>query len=50
LFRNEQKSNQIFILPDYFTDADDLITLSFCHHSIITGGTYSFWAGYLAGG
>jgi galactoside 2-L-fucosyltransferase 1/2 len=50
LFTNEQKSNQIFILPNYFTHADDLIALSFCHHSIVTGGTYSFWAGYLAGG
>ena len=50
LFRNEINLRQVFILPIYFHRGDDLIALSFCHHSIITGGTYGFWAAYLAGG
>ncbi|CAF3893999.1 unnamed protein product, partial [Rotaria sp. Silwood1] len=29
---------------------DDLIALSLCEHSIITGGTFGWWTGYLANG
>ena len=50
LFVNEINLRQVFILPITFPRGEDLIALSFCHHSIITGGTYGFWAAYLAGG
>jgi hypothetical protein len=47
LFRG--RSN-IFITPQSFSIGDDLITLSLCQHSIITGGTFGWWSGYLANG
>ncbi|CAF3199398.1 unnamed protein product [Rotaria socialis] len=47
LFRN--RSN-IFLTPESFSVDDDLITLSLCEHSILTGGTFGWWAGYLANG
>jgi hypothetical protein len=47
LFRN--RSN-IFLTPSSFSVGDDLITLSLCQHSIITGGTFGWWTGYLANG
>ncbi|CAM4833405.1 unnamed protein product [Rotaria magnacalcarata] len=47
LFRN--RSN-IFLTPESFSVNDDLITLSLCEHSILTGGTFGWWAGYLANG
>jgi galactoside 2-L-fucosyltransferase 1/2 len=50
LFATELNIRQVFILPIYFQRGDDLIALSFCHHSIVTGGTYGFWAAYLTGG
>jgi galactoside 2-L-fucosyltransferase 1/2 len=50
LFASEQKSGRIIILPDHFSPTDDLMALSLCHHSIVTGGTFGFWSAYLAGG
>lgn len=50
ILSNEIRSGEVFILPNHFTVIDDLIALSLCHHSIITGGTFGFWAGYLTGG
>jgi len=50
LFASEQKSGRIIILPDNFSPDDDLMALSLCHHSIITGGTFGFWSAYLTGG
>jgi galactoside 2-L-fucosyltransferase 1/2 len=50
LFASEQRSGKIIILPDHFSPADDLMALSLCHHSIVTGGTFGFWSAYLAGG
>ncbi|CAF3262754.1 unnamed protein product [Rotaria sp. Silwood2] len=47
LFRH--RSN-IYITPSSFSMGDDLITLSLCEHSIITGGTFGWWTGYLANG
>ncbi|CAF1363828.1 unnamed protein product [Adineta steineri] len=47
LFRN--RSN-IFLTPQTFSVGDDLVILSLCQHSIITGGTFGWWTGYLAGG
>ena len=40
----------IFVTPQSFSPADDLIALSLCQNSIITGGTFGWWAGYLANG
>jgi galactoside 2-L-fucosyltransferase 1/2 len=50
LFASEIKSRKIIILPNHFSPADDLMALSLCHHSIVTGGTYGFWSAYLTGG
>ncbi|CAF1355659.1 unnamed protein product [Rotaria sordida] len=47
LFRNR---TNIFLTPESFSMGDDLITLSLCEHSIITGGTFGWWTGYLANG
>ncbi|CAF3798520.1 unnamed protein product [Adineta steineri] len=47
LFGN--RSN-IFLTPRRFSFGDDLVILSLCEHSIITGGTFGWWIGYLAGG
>ena len=49
-FVNEIKNRKAVILPDEFSQAEDLIALSLCQHSIVTGGTYSFWSAYLTGG
>ncbi|CAF3863812.1 unnamed protein product [Rotaria sp. Silwood1] len=45
LFRH--RSN-IVVTSRTFSIGDDLITLSLCEHSIITGGTFRWWTGYLA--
>lgn len=50
LFASELKSGRVFILPDSFSPVEDLMALSLCHHSIVTGGTYGFWSAYLTGG
>ncbi|CAF1548175.1 unnamed protein product, partial [Rotaria sordida] len=42
--------SNIFVTPQSFSIGDDLITLSLCEHSIITGGTFGWWTGYLANG
>jgi len=47
LFKN--RSN-IFLTPISFSVGDDLITLSLCEHSITTGGTFGWWAAFLANG
>jgi galactoside 2-L-fucosyltransferase 1/2 len=50
LFSPGKKFGRIIILPNHFSPADDLMALSLCHHSIVTGGTYGFWSAYLTGG
>jgi galactoside 2-L-fucosyltransferase 1/2 len=47
LFRN--RSN-IIVTPKSFSRGEDIATLSLCEHSIITGGTFGWWAAYLANG
>ncbi|CAF4495757.1 unnamed protein product [Rotaria socialis] len=47
LFRNKKN---IFLTPESFSVGDDLTALSLCEHSIITGGTFGWWAAYLANG
>jgi galactoside 2-L-fucosyltransferase 1/2 len=50
LFSDDQRYRKVFVLPEDFPPAEDLISLSLCHHSIVSGGTYSFWSAYLTGG
>ncbi|CAF0762732.1 unnamed protein product [Adineta ricciae] len=50
MFSKDIKHKTVFILPDGFMPGDDLTALTLCHHSIVTGGTYSFWSAYLTGG
>ena len=50
LFDGEIKNRKVFVMPFTFSRADDLFALTLTHHSIATGGTYSFWAAYLTGG
>ncbi|CAF0734065.1 unnamed protein product [Adineta ricciae] len=50
MFSKDIKLKKVFLLPRKFTPADDLTALTLCHHSIVTGGTYSFWSAYLTGG
>ncbi|CAF2159065.1 unnamed protein product [Rotaria magnacalcarata] len=47
LFRNQAN---VFLTPKSFSEGDDLIALSFCQHSIVTGGTFGWWTAYLANG
>jgi galactoside 2-L-fucosyltransferase 1/2 len=47
LFRNQLI---IFFTPKSFSPGDDLIALSVCQHSIVTGGTFGWWAAYLTNG
>ena len=47
IFRNY---TNIFVTPQLFSDADGLITLSLCEHSIVAGETFGWWAVYLANG
>lgn len=47
LFQNQPN---VSITPRSFSPGDDLITLSLCQHSIVTGGTFSWWSAYLAHG
>ena len=47
VFRNQPN---VSITPYSFSPGDDLIALSFCQHSIVTGGTFGWWAAYLAHG
>jgi galactoside 2-L-fucosyltransferase 1/2 len=47
LFRNY---SNIYFTPQSFSPGHDLIALSVCQHSIVTGGTFSWWAAYLTNG
>ena len=47
LFRHHAN---IFFTPQLFSEGNDLIALSLCEHSIVTGGTFGWWAAYLAYG
>ncbi|UJR06813.1 hypothetical protein I4U23_011100 [Adineta vaga] len=49
-FAEKRRRKNVFILPQNFSPADDLLSLTSCHHSIVTGGTYGFWSAYLTGG
>lgn len=47
LFRDR---TNVILTPRAFGPADDLLALSLCQHSIVTGGTFGWWSAYLAGG
>jgi galactoside 2-L-fucosyltransferase 1/2 len=47
LFRNY---SNIYFTPQSFSPGHDLIALSVCQHSIVTGGTFSWWSAYLTNG
>ncbi|CAF0996581.1 unnamed protein product [Rotaria sp. Silwood1] len=42
--------SDVFITPSSFFHGHDLAALALCEHSILTAGTYSWWAAWLAGG
>ena len=47
LFRHH---TNIYFTPQLFSESTDLVALSLCEHSIVTGGTFGWWAAYLANG
>ena len=47
LFRRQ---SNVFLLPSSFSGGDDMVALSVCEHSIITGGTFGWWSAFLANG
>ena len=42
-----KRANATFLL---FSIGHDLAVMSLCNHTILTYGTFSHWAGFLAGG
>ena len=40
----------IFVTPRSFSFGDDMVALSLCQHSIVTGGTFGWWSAFLANG
>ncbi|CAF1258453.1 unnamed protein product [Adineta ricciae] len=40
----------VFITPSGFFSGEDMAALALCEHTIVTAGTYGWWAAYLAGG
>jgi galactoside 2-L-fucosyltransferase 1/2 len=42
--------SNVFLLPSSFSVGDDMIALAVCEHTIITGGTFGWWAAFLADG
>lgn len=40
----------VFITPDTFFSGHDFGALALCDHTIVTAGTYGWWAAWLAGG
>lgn len=45
-----QKRLNVMITPSSFSVTDDFTALILCQHSIVTGGTYGWWAGFLTNG
>ena len=40
----------VFITPDGFFSGDDLAAVALCDHTVVTAGSYGWWAAWLAGG
>ncbi len=43
-------NSDVFITPRAFHSGDDLAALALCEHTIVTAGSYGWWAAWLAGG
>ena len=48
--RNVKSQNSLVLYSKFNDAASDMCLLSQCNHTIITSGTFSWWAGWLAGG
>ncbi|CAF1457448.1 unnamed protein product [Adineta steineri] len=48
--KNLANNSDIFITPKSFFSGDDLAALALCEHTIVTAGSYGWWAAWLAGG
>jgi len=48
--KNLGSYSDVFITPQTFHSGDDLAALALCEHTIVTAGTYGWWAAWLAGG
>jgi len=44
------KNSDVFITPKSFFSGDDLASLALCEHTIVTAGSYGWWAAWLVGG
>ncbi|UJR23977.1 hypothetical protein I4U23_026943 [Adineta vaga] len=47
---NLGNNTDVFITPKSFFSGDDLAALALCEHTIVTAGSYGWWAAWLAGG
>lgn len=47
LFRDNRN---VSLTPNSFSAGDDMIALSLCEHSVVSGGSFGWWAAYLANG
>jgi galactoside 2-L-fucosyltransferase 1/2 len=43
-------NSDVFITPKSFHTGDDLAALALCDHTIVTAGSYGWWAAWLTGG
>ncbi|CAF4828197.1 unnamed protein product [Rotaria sp. Silwood1] len=43
-------NSDVFITPIIFHSGEDLAALALCEHTIVTAGSFGWWAGWLAGG
>ncbi|CAF1194612.1 unnamed protein product [Adineta steineri] len=42
--------NDVVVTSDTHSPSEDLAILTLCNHSLITTGTYGWWAGFLTNG
>ena len=47
---NLGNQSDVFVIPMTFSARDDLAALALCEHTIVTAGTFGWWAAWLAGG
>ena len=51
LYRNLFRfQSNVYVTPDSYSAEEDLAILSLCHSNIITGGSFGWWAAFLANG
>ncbi|CAF1209331.1 unnamed protein product [Didymodactylos carnosus] len=46
----KQQNNNVLITPKHFTPSEDLAILTSCKHTIVTVGTFGWWAAFLTNG